>query len=194
MFGSLSNPFNMFGNFSEATKAVAQTAAAQQAAAQSKGDGFKSILDSDAYRKLKQGAESKGASPWAALAASKQNLQASQGLDKAAEMANNQMAQQMSGLASSGGLTSGARERVVSAAPQNYLRMAADTARTKDQALLDIGMADAKQKQGLLGQVGELEMKDIADRRAFETAEKDRQAQIQAARAQADATRNSGKK
>jgi hypothetical protein len=143
---------------------------------------------------MQQQSKTKGASPWAGLATAKQNLLASEAMDEAAKKANSQMAQQMGNLAATGGMTSGARERAIAQAPQNYLNMSADIGKQKSISGLDISMEDAKRKQGMLEKVGSLEMRDIENRNSYNQNLYNQQMAAWAAKQQAEATREAGKR
>jgi len=189
--GGRSIPLDMAGLWDKDPKA---SAAASGGASGIMSPGYNSVLNSEAYKNLKKRAMSKGQSPWAGMAASKQALLASQGMDKAAQMAGSQAAQAQGNLAATGGITSGARERIIGDQARNYLDAASGIGRAKDTALLDIGMEDAKQKLGLLGQVGNLEMKDVDAKNQYEQNLYNQKMQAWAAQQQAQATRDSGKK
>lgn len=164
------------------------------AAGAAQNPAFMGINQSEAFRRLQQQSKTKGLSPWAALANSKQNLMASEGIDEAAKRANSQLGQQMGNLAAMGGMTSGARERAISQAPQNFLNMSAEIGKQKSISGLDIAMEDAKRKQGLLEKVGGFEMRDVENRNAYNQNLYNQQMAAWAAKQQADATREAGKR
>ena len=188
--GGMSIPFELAGVFGK--KAGSSGGGGSSPSAQN--PAYMGLDQSEAYKKLRQQASTKGMSPWAGLALSKQNLLASEGMDEAAKRANAQLGQQMGNLAAAGGMTSGARERAIAQAPQNYMNMAAEIGKQKAISGLDIAMEDAKRKQGLLDKVGALEMRDIEGRNAYNQNLYNQQMAQWAAREQAQATRDSGSK
>lgn len=90
-------------------------------------------------------------SPWSQLASEQQNKLAAQNNQKAKSQSQGAAAQVASGLAQQGGLTTGARERAQDQAGKNLLSMTQGNNETAANNIANIGIDDAKQRQGMLG-------------------------------------------
>lgn len=90
-------------------------------------------------------------SPWSRLATEQQSNLAAQNNAKAKANAQGVAAKTASNLAQQGGLTSGARERAQEQAGQNVLSMVQGNNQTAENNIANIGIEDAKQRMGMLG-------------------------------------------
>jgi hypothetical protein len=115
-------------------------------------------MDKRGLDKFRLEALRQGPSAWAKLARKDQALQAMDARERGAEAARGQSAQAMDDLASRGGLTSGARERIATEGAKNYLNMGQNVARQQNQNNLQIGMNDEQNRITQLSQLPGMEV------------------------------------
>lgn len=176
-------------------------------------------MDPAALNAFKEQALRKGPSAWANLATNQQMAQEAGQRENAAKQASTQTAQAEDRLASSGGLSSGARERAATEGGKNYLNMSQDLGRQGNLNKLQIGINDESNRIQQLSQLpgmelqalnpalqkaGMLENANVADlgaQIAGNSAQNqynqniyNQQMQAWGANQQANATANSGKK
>ncbi len=113
--------------------------------------------NSQGYNAFMDQALSTGPSPWLGMATTKNNLETQHSKESAQRQGNSETAGAMSRLASSGGLTSGARERAIEAGGKNTLGMTQDIAHQGTLNNLALGMEDQQNHLSMLGQVPGME-------------------------------------
>lgn len=158
------------------------------------GVGYQSQLDSPAYRKMQSQYNSGSASPWANIATARQGDVAEKSKQDLASRTAGQTAQSMDKLAATGGLTSGARERTVQGGQQNLMSGTQDIGNAYGQNLMNIGLEDAQANQQIGKGLMSAEMSDLSGRNAYNQNKYQADMQAWAARQQAQATRDAGKK
>lgn len=164
-------------------------------------------------------ADRSGPSAWATTAGQQQNALAENQLDQGASQTNAQTAQAEDNLASSGGLTSGARERAAEGGATNYMNMSQNVGRQNTLNQMQIGVNDQQNKMQEMGELPGMETQalqpEFQKANAWENANAQdvgneinstnnqntynmntyqQQMQAWAANQQANATLNSGKK
>lgn len=163
-------------------------------------------------------ANRQGPSAWATQAGQQQDALSANARDRGASESNAQTATALDRLASSGGLSSGARERAAEAGNKNYMNMTQDIGRQDSLNQLQIGVNDQQNKIQELSSLPGIEasalapqfqkatawenahsqdvsnqMNSAADKNKFTENTYQQQMQAWAANKQADATQNSGK-
>jgi hypothetical protein len=161
----------------------------------------------EAMQKLKEQAFATGDSPWAKLQLQKQGMEQSGAMDQAAKQGMQGMSQAQSELAASGGLSSGARERMARGGGRDLLMARQGIARQGVGARLGIGEQDINRKQSMLSDFGNAEQgaqkfnigqqtDDLNRSAAFDSNRYNAQMQAygaaETARAQRDAAAKSG--
>ncbi len=114
--------------------------------------------DHSAYDKFKDEAMRMGPSRWAKLANQDQKFQASNARQAGINQVASRNNQAMENLGASGGLSSGARERIATEGAKNYLSMGQDVARQARGNSLQIGINDEQNRISQLSQVPGMEM------------------------------------
>jgi hypothetical protein len=165
---------------------------------------------SGGLNKVREAATMKGPSPWAMLMQNKNNLLAQTNKESAARSANAGTAESLSQLASSGGLTSGARERAIEAGQKNKLGMQQDLTRQNMLSNLTADIQDQSERNNLLsmvpgmeqnqmngwlnafGQDGKNQMSEMDKLNQFNQNLYNQRMAAAAAKMQADATRAAG--
>lgn len=102
-------------------------------------------------------ADRQGPSAWATSADQQQDALSSNALERGAAQTNGQTAQAVDQLGSSGGITSGARERAVEGGAKNYMNMSQDTSRQDSLNKLQIGVNDQQNKMQEMGMLPGME-------------------------------------
>lgn len=102
-------------------------------------------------------ANRKGPSAWATTAGTQQNALAENQLEQGASQTNAQTAQAEDNLASSGGLTSGARERAAEGGATNYMNMSQNVQRQNTLNQMQIGVNDQQNKMQEMGELPGME-------------------------------------
>lgn len=168
--------------------------------------------------KFRQEALRTGPSAWASLATQQQQGEESNARDRAGSEAAGQTAQAKASLAQSGGLTSGAAERVAAGGARNYLDMSQQIGQAGNNNRLQIGMNDEQNRMTELGQlpgmenqalqpafqkaqlIGQAKQFDVGNQtanassqNAFNMGNYTEQMNAWGANKQADATQNAGK-
>lgn len=110
-------------------------------------------LDKQGLNKIKERAFSTAPSQWAQLMEQKQRLMESGNLDAASEGAQSATSSALSGLASHGGLSSGARERVGTIGARDLAMAQQNVRREGQKERLGISTADEEQRLDLLKQI-----------------------------------------
>lgn len=108
----------------------------------------------DAYRNE---AMRKNPSAWANLSKQEQDMLQAQSQDKGAASVRGQTAGELSTLGSSGGLSSGARERAATAGAHNAIDMTQDLSRQGNLNKMQIGINDEKNRVSQLSQLPGME-------------------------------------
>ena len=106
-------------------------------------------------------ANRQGPSAWATLADQQQNQLASNARDRGASEANAQTAQAIDTLGSSGGVSSGARERAAEGGAKNYMNMSQDASRQNSLNQMQIGVNDQQNKMQEMGMLPGMEMQAL---------------------------------
>ena len=104
----------------------------------------------DAQKALKEQAFSQGQSPWAKMQMDKQRQEQMSGMDVAAKQGVGAMAQGQSQLAMSGGLSTGARERMARSGSRDLMMAKQGIGRQGISERLNIGSQDIDRKQSML--------------------------------------------
>lgn len=156
--------------------------------------GYLSELDGPLFDTMRNNALNPAASPWASQAALQEDAKAQTAIEKAGNTSAGQTAQQQAQLAAQGGLSSGARERIVEGGAKNMMNMVQDTGRQQGLNKLQIGVNDAQNKLQQLGQASQLEISNQKDLNAYNQNAYNQQMNAWAANRQAQATEDSGKK
>jgi hypothetical protein len=107
-------------------------------------------------------ANRKGPSQFATEAGQQQNQLANMQTQNGLNMNNAQTAGALSSLGSSGGLTSGARERAAEGGAQNAMNMSQGIANQNNQNQMQIGMNDAQNKMQEMGMLPGMESQALA--------------------------------
>lgn len=107
-------------------------------------------------------ADRQGPSAWATLAGQQQNQIAENTEDQNTAAAAGQTAGAMDSLASSGGLTSGARERAAEGGATNMMNMDQGTQRQNSMNQMQIGVNDAQNKMQEMGMLPGMESQALA--------------------------------
>jgi hypothetical protein len=102
-------------------------------------------------------ANRKGPSAWATSAGDQQNALAQNQLERGANETAGQTAQALSNLGSSGGISSGARERVAEGGANNYMNMSQNTGRQNSLNQMQIGVNDQQNKMQEMGMLPGME-------------------------------------
>jgi hypothetical protein len=142
-------------------------------------------------------ANRQGPSAWANMANQQQDTLEANSRERGAAENNAQTAQALDNLGSSGGITSGARERAAEGGAKNYMNMSQDAARQGGLNKLQIGVNDQQNKIQEMGQLPGMESAALQPQ--FQQAGMyqnlyNQQMQDYAAQQQANAIANSGKK
>lgn len=111
----------------------------------------------NSVNQFEQTANAPGPSPWAALADQQQNALMTDTVNKGNQAVNGQTAGAIDQLGSTGGITSGARERVAEGGNTNAMNMAQGAARTNTENQMGIGVQNAQQKMQMQAQVPGME-------------------------------------
>lgn len=119
--------------------------------------GLASAVDAFRNEAMRQ-----GPSGWAKLAQQEQDLLAAQARDRGAQVSRGQTAQALSDLASSGGLSSGARERTAQAGAKNYIDMSQGVSRDSNLNKMQIGINDEKNRVQQLSMLPGMEQQALA--------------------------------
>lgn len=154
----------------------------------------------EAVGKLKEQAFAQGDSPWAQLQLKKLGLEQSGLMDQAAKQQMQGMSQGQANLAMSGGLSTGARERMARMGARDLMMARQGISRQGAQGRMGIQESDINRKQGLLSDFANTEqkaqemnlgtMKSDIDRQAmFEGNRYNEQMRAWAAKQSADAQR-----
>jgi hypothetical protein len=161
---------------------------------------------------LKGYANNRGDSQWAVLQKQKVSRDEKSAKDSAMAKAAAKAGAAESNLAQTGGLTSGARERLEAGGAKNALDMSQDVSRDADTNRLQVGINDQQNKIQTLNALPGMESGALSSWTAFDNAETNRRTtendrrqqynlkvqemknQLQANERQAQATENSGKK
>lgn len=106
-------------------------------------------------------ADRQGPSAWATLANQQQNALAENARERGAGETNASTAAALDQLGSSGGITSGARERVAEAGQKNYMNMNQDVSRQNTLNQLQIGVNDQQNKMQEMGMLPGMEMQAL---------------------------------
>ena len=164
-------------------------------------------------------ADRNGPSAWATAAGQQQNALAENQMEQGATQTNAQTAQALDNLGSSGGITSGARERAAEGGATNYMNMSQNIGRQNTLNQMQIGVNDQQNKMQEMGMLPGMEAQalqpefqeanawenanqaDVANQIASTNAENaynqntyNQQMQSRGAYQQANATAHSGKK
>lgn len=118
--------------------------------------GMPQLSNTPAFQASQALALRQGPSPWAGLATQQQDAIKGQGLATGANQVAGQTAQADANLASSGGLSSGARERVAEGGAKNYMNMAQGLDQTAGNNKLQIGMNDEQNRMQQLNDFNSL--------------------------------------
>lgn len=110
-------------------------------------------LDMTGLNAFQGQALSQGPTQWAQQAAQNQNYLAMQAKSQGAQTVAGQGAAARASLASRGGLSSGAAERVAQGGANNYLAMTQGVNNQNSQNLMQIGMNDQQNKLSMMGQL-----------------------------------------
>lgn len=102
-------------------------------------------------------ANRQGPSAWATSAGDQQNALAQNQLDRGASETAGQTGQALSNLGSSGGISSGARERVAEGGANNYMNMSQNTGRQNSLNQMQIGVNDQQNKMQEMGMLPGME-------------------------------------
>ncbi len=102
-----------------------------------------------------------GPSAWANLSRKDQRMQEQGARERGAKEMNSQFAQGADRLAATGGLSSGARERLAQSGQQNYLAMSQEAAHQGNANNLQIGINDEQNRISQLGQLPGMELAAI---------------------------------
>lgn len=148
-------------------------------------------------------ANQKGPSAWATLMNQQQNNEETMARDKAAKNAAAGIAQGESGLASSGGLTGGARERLAEGGANAYTAAAQNAAQQGSMNRMQVGINDEQNKLQNMGTAAGMEntnalanlsaqMKGAGSQNEYNLGLYNAQAGAWGADKQAQATQNSG--
>lgn len=132
-------------------------------------------------------------SGWAPLARQAMNLKRSEAIDKGVHQSAATAAKARSELASRGGLSSGARERVAEGGQNNYMDMMQGLAREGMDNELQIGVQDQENKMKAKGMDVENTLKENQNKNDYNMRAYEARMQAMAAERQAQATENSGK-
>lgn len=110
-------------------------------------------LDTTGLQAFQSQALQQGPSNWAQQAGQQQNLLAMGAKDQGAQTVAGQGAAARAGLASRGGLSSGAAERTAQGGANNYLNMTQGVNNTNTQNQMQIGMNDQQNKLSMMSQI-----------------------------------------
>ncbi len=152
------------------------------------------LQESEGYNKFKEGAFRKGPSQWLSMTKFKNDAQEADQREGAVRDANASTAQQLSQLASQGGVSSGARERATEAGAKNYLGMSQNLQRQGNMADMDMGIKDEQNRLSMLTQLPGLENQRSQQKNSYNMDIYKSKMEAAAAERQAQATENAGKK
>ena len=151
-------------------------------------------LDRTGLDKFKQEAFRTGPSNWAKMATAQQGTNAIAARGSGASQVGTQQAQAADNLASAGGLTSGARERLAASGGRSMLDMGQQVGKQQADNNLQIGMNDEQNRISQLGQVpgmdlaaSNFDLNKAQDQNQFNATNYQTQAGIWGAGKQADA-------
>lgn len=164
-FNQYLDPFNMSG---WNKKQLVDTAGAQpdtpayvvayDPSTMSLADYLAGHYDHSGYDKFKSEALRSGPSKWASLAKQDLNMQSAQARNSGSQQVAARNAQAEDQLGASGGLSSGARERVATEGAKNYLAMSQDIGRQNKMGGLQVGINDEQNRITQLSQLPGMEM------------------------------------
>lgn len=176
-FNSVFDPANLFGGNSSAADAAAAQGksytdawagfnpaqyadfnpiynpSTQSLAPQAQAINAANPLDMSGLNSFQAQATNQGPSQWAQQASQQQNMLAMNAKDQGAQTVAGQGAAARAGLASRGGLSSGAAERTAQGGANNYLAMTQGVNQQNNNNQMQIGMNDAQNKMSMLSQL-----------------------------------------
>lgn len=155
---------------------------------------YQSQLDSPTYRSMQGQYASGVANPWSNMETARQNKLAEKNKQELSDRTAGQTAGSLDKLAATGGLTSGARERTIQAGQKTAAEGTQDIGNALNTNLLQIGIADAEGRQNLGKGLMSAEIGDLTGKNAYNQNKYNTDMQAWAAKQQAAATRDSGKK
>ena len=147
-----------------------------------------------AYENLISQATSPGDSPWAIKSKNALDLGTKDALDKARATTAGTTAQAMDGLASRGGLSTGARERIQEGGQKSFLDMSQNLNKANDLNFANMQVQDANQKNNMLSAATTAELAKARDMNDYNMRKYEADMGAWAADKTAKATANSGKK
>lgn len=149
---------------------------------------------SQAYESLIGQATNPGDSPWALKSKNALDLGTKDALDKARATTAGTTAQAMDGLASRGGLSTGARERIQEGGQKSFLDMSQNLNKSNDLNFANMQVQDAGQKNNMLSAATTAELAKARDMNDYNMRKYEADMGAWAADKTATATANSGKK
>ena len=122
------------------------------------GDGFEFSMDTRGLDAFRNEALRTGPSGWATLQEQLSDQRRSEALDRSTQQAGAFGASQRAGLASRGGLSGGAAERIGRSSAEQGMMLGQDAYRQAGQEKLDIGIQDENRRMATLSALPQMDM------------------------------------